>query len=326
MSVPAARSPLAPIARVLAAAMLFGTTGTVLAHAPEAATALSVGAVRLAIGGPLLLVVARWSGATAAGTRSWGRSILAGGVGVVAFQLLYFVATTRTGVALGTVVTIGSGPAFSGLIDWARSRRAPSWGWTAGTACSVVGVAMLAATGDAASVDAAGIVAALGAGLGWASFATISKWQIERGLDSTLSLGTMFTAAAVLCLPLWFTEPAGWLGSARGVVVAVYLGALTLTVAYTLYGHALRRLAAPTVITLTLLEPATAAVLAAVVLHETISAAGWAGIALVLLGLVVTARGATVGGDAAHADPDHRSHPRQHPGGAATDPAGRPRR
>lgn len=275
---------------VLGAAGLFGTTGTVLAHAPQGASALSVGAVRLALGGPLLVLVAFLRTPTSPQLRAFRGSILAGGIGALAFQLLYFVATTRTGVAVGTVTTIGSGPVFSGLIDWTRYRRAPSPAWCVGTVVGVVGVALLAFTGIGSELDALGILAALGSGLGWASFATISKWQIDRGLDPSWSLGTMFTAAAVLALPLWFTESLGWLSTGRGIIVAVYLGVFTLTLAYALYGFALRTLAAPVVITLTLLEPATAAFLAGVVLDESIAALGWFGIAMVLIGLVVASR------------------------------------
>jgi DME family drug/metabolite transporter len=40
------------------------------------------------------------------------------------------------------------------------------------------------------------------------------------------------------------------------------------------------------------LEPITAALLAALVVHEGIRALGWAGVALVVVGLTVTARSA----------------------------------
>jgi DME family drug/metabolite transporter len=47
------------------------------------------------------------------------------------------------------------------------------------------------------------------------------------------------------------------------------------------------------VITLTLLEPITAAALGAIVVHEHIRPIGWVGVGLVLAGLVVTATGAS---------------------------------
>jgi DME family drug/metabolite transporter len=47
---------------VLAAAVLWGTTGTARALAPAGASPLSVGAVRIAVGGAALVAVARLGG------------------------------------------------------------------------------------------------------------------------------------------------------------------------------------------------------------------------------------------------------------------------
>ncbi|MGB2979148.1 MAG: hypothetical protein WBB78_11605, partial [Propionicimonas sp.] len=47
-------------ALVVAAGVLYGTTGTSQAFAPAAAGSLSLGAVRLAVGGTLLAVIGLW--------------------------------------------------------------------------------------------------------------------------------------------------------------------------------------------------------------------------------------------------------------------------
>ena len=277
---------------VLASAALFGTTGTVLVNAPDAADPYSVGAVRLLIGGTTLLVVASRRG-RAALTAPWRRTsvllTVIGAVGVAVFQLGYFLAVERTGVAVGTVATIGSGPVLSGVINAIIHRRPPNQRWLAGTAISVVGVALLGLAGRDNAVDLGGIALAVCAGLGWAVFATAGKHQIDRGVDSTAIMAAMFSGGAVLLSPLLLTHSPSWVLTGSGALVALYLGVVTVGLAYTLYGIALRHLAAPTVITLTLLEPITAALLGAVVVHEGIRAAGWAGIALVLVGLVLTA-------------------------------------
>ena len=282
------RHTLATLA-VLTAALLFGTTGTVLVNAPDSADAISVGVVRLLIGGLTLLAVS----VRAVSSRTltpWRRPLtLVGVAGVACFQLGYFVAVERTGVAVGTVVTIGSGPVLSGVIHAALTRSAPGRRWLAGTALSVVGVALLGLAGTTASADPTGIVLAVLAGLGWAVFATVGKHQIESGIDSTASMAAMFAGAAVALGPLLLWHSPAWVYTGSGALVALYLGVVTVGFAYALYGVALRHLAAPTVITLTLLEPITAAVLGAVVVHEGIRPAGWAGIALVLVGLVLTA-------------------------------------
>ena len=282
----AAPDPFRPraITAALAAALLFGTTGTILVNAPHGADAWSVGCLRLLVGGLTLLAVAR-------GRLVLSRAMVLGAMGVAVFQLGYFLAVERTGVAIGTVVTIGSGPVLTGLIHAVRTRTVPHRSWMVGTALSVAGVALLGAVGRAASADAVGILLAVAAGLGWAVFSTVAKDHITRGHDSTATMATVFCGGSVLLTPFLVWHSPSWVMSTRGATVAVVLGVVTVGLAYTLYGWALRHLPAPTVITLTLLEPVTAALLAAVVVHEGIRPSGWAGVALVLVGLAVTARG-----------------------------------
>ena len=277
---------------VLTSAALFGTTGAVLVNAPSASDSYSVGAVRLLIGGATLAVVAttrrrRQSDGNRSRHTRPTRPILIGALGVAVFQLCYFLAVDRTGVAIGTVATIGSGPMFAGLIATAIDRRAPSARWLAGTGLGTGGVALLGLLGRDATVDLGGIALAFLAGLGWAVFATVGKHEIERGSESTATMAAMFSGGALLLAPLLVWHHANWVASWSGAWVALYLGVATVGLAYTLYGYALRHLTTPTVVTLTLLEPITAATLGAVVVHERILPIGWVGIGLVVAGLTL---------------------------------------
>ena len=80
--------------------------------------------------------------------------------------------------------------------------------------------------------------------------------------------------------------------SPNGIALSLYLGIITIGVVYTCLGWGLRKLPAPTVVTLTLAEPTTAAILATAVLHQSVGMAGWIGIAVVLVALFLTASGA----------------------------------
>ena len=98
--------------QVVLAAICFGTTGTAQALGP-AASPVAVGAARIVLGGALLVAIAR-----AAGIRipRIDRTVLVIAVGVCVYQLSFFAAVKLTGVAVGTVVAIGSGPAAAGLL------------------------------------------------------------------------------------------------------------------------------------------------------------------------------------------------------------------
>jgi DME family drug/metabolite transporter len=115
---------------VLAAAVLWGTTGTAQAFAPEGVQPAVVGAVRLAIGGLALLVLASARGVLR-GLRGW--PIVPTGLAAVcmaAYQVFFFEAVATTGVAVGTIVAIGSAPLFAGGLGFLVRRESPGFdGW-----------------------------------------------------------------------------------------------------------------------------------------------------------------------------------------------------
>ncbi len=278
---------------MLGASALFGTTGTSQALGPSGTTPLGVGAVRLAVGGLALAILAL--AGRPAGGRRWRPhlgALLLGGLAVAAYQLCWFAGLRRTGVALGTLVGIGSGPVFAGMIQLARRRGLPSLAWALGTGLTIAGAALLGGHGEGdAAVDRLGVAFMLGAGLSYAAYAQAAKEAMTSGLDETGAMAGIFGAGAVLLAPLLAVEPLAWLGTGRGALLALHLGLLTIALAYWLYGRGLRRLPVPTVVTLTLAEPLTAAVLAVAVLGERLGRLGWVGAAAVVAGLSLAARG-----------------------------------
>lgn len=92
-------------------------------------------------------------------------------------------------------------------------------------------------------------------------------------------------------LPALAIEPLDWLGTGRGLALALHLGLLTVCLAYWLYGWGLRTLSVPTAMTLTLAEPLTAAVLGVAMLGERLGPIGWLGAGAVAAGLVTAGRG-----------------------------------
>ena len=100
-------------------------------------------------------------------------------------------------------------------------------------------------------------------------------------------MGVLFGAAGLLVLPLVLFVDRHWLTTTRGAAVAVYLALFTVYPAYRLFGHGLRRTPASVATSLTLAEPAVAAVLGVTVLGERLPAASWCGLAVLGLGLVL---------------------------------------
>ncbi len=163
---------------VLLAAVCFGTTGTAQALGPDAAP-VTVGAVRIAVGGLLLLAVAR---AVPAAAAPWPRRELGAiAVAIAVYQLAFFAAVDRTGVAVGTVVALGSAPAIAGVAGRLIDGEPLTGRWAGATALACAGVLLLVLGGGGASVDPVGIMLAVASGTGYATYAVLAKRMLRRG-------------------------------------------------------------------------------------------------------------------------------------------------
>ena len=272
---------------VLIAAVLWGTTGTSQTLIRGTPDPLGVGAVRIALGGVALLLVA-CRGRGFAQERRWSaRPVAFAALGVAAFQLLFFAGVGRAGVAIGTVVAIGSAPAFAGVLGWAVGRERPSGRWAAATAVSVLGAALLIAASAGADGDGAGVALCLGAGASYATYAVASKRLMAAGHPSAAVMAVAFGGGAVLLLPVLVTRDIGWLVDGRGALVALHLGVVTTAIAYLLFGIGLSRIPVAVAATLSLAEPLTASLLGVFFLDERLSAPQWAGAILLLAGLAL---------------------------------------
>jgi DME family drug/metabolite transporter len=276
-----------PHSQVLLAAVLFGTTGTAQALGPRIEP-LAVGASRIAIGATLLTVVALLAKRRRVG--GGPAAVLVGGACVAAFQATFFAAVAETGVAIGTVVAIGSAPAFAGLLAraFAGERLEPRWAMATALACAGVGLLVLGG-GSGGSVSPVGVGLALVSGAGYAGYAVASKRMLAAGGTPEAVMAAVFGTGAMLLLPALALAPAGGLLTPGGAALALYLGAVPTALAYVLFARGLERIGAGETATLTLAEPLTAAALGVLALGERPSVAAAAGAALVLGGLALLA-------------------------------------
>jgi DME family drug/metabolite transporter len=249
---------------------------------------VGVGAARILVGGALLAVVAF---ARRRGTkRRWSaRPVAAAVAGVAVYQLAFFAAVADTGVAVGTIVALGSAPTLAGLFEWTVDRRRPPGRWVAATALACVGVALLVLAGGNADVSAAGVALAVTAGGAYAVYALAAKRLLAAGHAPESVMAAAFGVGALVLLPALIATQPTWLLHADGIALALFLGIIPTAVAYLLFASGLRRLSASETATLTLAEPLTAGVLGAVVLAEPLSGPAVAGAGLVLAGLVALA-------------------------------------
>ncbi|MDT0329603.1 EamA family transporter [Nocardiopsis lambiniae] len=275
---------------ILAAAVLWGTTGTAASLGPAQAPAAAVGATGLVLGGFLLFLTGRgsWSLITRS-DRATRRLLAAGAVAVAGYPLTFYPAVAEAGVAVATVITLGSSPVFSGLLAWWADRRRPDVRWAVATAAAVIGCAVLVlgSEGGADPVRPLGVLAALTAGFSYSAYALIAERLIRGGHGSSPVMGALFLGGGLVALPIVLALGTGWLATASGAAVALYLAVFTVFCAYRLFGRGLRHTPAVVATTLTLAEPAVAALLGVLVLHERLATVSWIGLGVLVVGLAV---------------------------------------
>ena len=205
-------------------------------------------------------------------------------------QLCFFAGVSRTGVAVGTIVGIGSAPVMAGLLEWMVYGQRPERRWMLATTLALIGCVLLILAGSRVDIDPLGVLLAMGAGFSYAVYTMASK-AILPGRSPDAVMAVIFALGAVMLLPTLFFASHRWILEPGGLVIALYLGLVTVALAYILFGRGLAAVTVSTTVTLTLAEPLTAAALGILVLDEELSPAAVVGASLLLAGLLVLIRG-----------------------------------
>jgi DME family drug/metabolite transporter len=252
-------------------------------------SALAVAGYRLAAGGALLLIPLVLSGRPMPRTAAARRRIVAIGGLAALFQASYFTAVSLTSVSLATLVTIGSAPVIVLLVDRAGGRSMVA---TVGLAVLGVGLLVgLPADGLDPATALLGSAFAVAAGAGFAALTLLGARPVP-GLDAVHTTGPAFllgglallAVAAVVGPGVGFTpEPV-----ALGLLLA--FAVLPTAAAYGFFFRGLASSSAAVGAVTALLEPLTAAVLAAVVLGERLGPVGTVGAALIGAAVLLAGR------------------------------------
>ncbi len=222
------------------------------------------------------------------------------GIALAVFQAAYFAAVEATGLAVGTVVTMGAGPVLIAIGARVTMGERLGAGGVPAVAGALAGLLILVLGGDgAATVRPAGVGYALLSAAGCAAM-TLATRRLGRGGGSDPYASTLsaFAVAALCLLPLAVVEGL-WpqvhdLG--RSLWLMGYIAAVPTALAYGLYFAGLAAVRAATASVISLIEPVTAAAIAVLFLGERLTMATAVGTGVLLTAVaalaVTEARGA----------------------------------
>lgn len=276
------------VAAILFASVVWGTTGTAATFAPEVSAA-AIGAAAMGVGGIAQALVAL-RGIRRARAALWDqrRLLVIGALAVAIYPMAFYGSMRLAGVTVGTVITIGSAPILSALIEYVFDRTRLTWRWMIGAFVGLTGMVFIclaenAAQGHAVGGEAVPLGIALGL-LGGLTYALYS-WTARRmmlGIRSPVAMGATFGLGGLLLLPVLIVSGGPFLASWNNAAVGIYMAAVPMFLGYLCFGYGLAHVQASMATTITLLEPVVAAVLAVIIVGERLPLLGWIGVALII--------------------------------------------
>ncbi len=279
---------------VLGAALCFGTTGTTAQIGVPFVSPVAVAAARLLCGAAFLLLFALLSESRKRIYQMPLADLLIAGIGIAIYQLTFFSAVALTGVAISTVTALGCAPTFSAIVAFLLLKERPHKSWYLGTSITVMGIVLVGTANGVDSFNLLGVILAAIAGLGFAIFNVICRRSLEKGASDIWITANTFGIAAIASAPFLFTDELTWLTTRNGILTTLWLGLVTTSVGYILFMFGLKRISSSLAATVVLAEPATATVLAAVVLGEPLIWQSYIGISAVTLGILYISLGRRV--------------------------------
>lgn len=283
----------AGIAAIILASFLWGTTGVSATFAPDV-SAIAIGAAAMGFGGLLQAAIAITPIRRSLGAfRQQWHLLLLGAVAVAVYPLAFYGSMRLAGVTIGTVVSIGTAPVLSAIIEIIMDGARMTLRWLSGAVLGLTGIALLSLSGGTEQIAAAdtsatltGVILGLLAAFTYALYSWAARRLMQRNIPSRAAMGGIFGIGGLLLMPVLALYGAPFLDSWQNAAVGIYMACVPMFMGYVCFGYALARIPASTATTITLLEPVVAAALAAIIVGEQLTAAGWAGVALIFTCLV----------------------------------------
>lgn len=288
-------SSVGGVALVSLAGVLWGTSGTAQYLGAAGLSPFWVGAAQLVVAS-LFLLAGLWRSLRRSPQRLVLRPRDAGlrwswfawaALGIGGYSVFFYAGIQLAGVGVGTAVAIGSSPIWAGLLQALVLRAPLSPLWWVGTLVSVAGgAAMVMGQGSGGTVSWPGLGMCLLAGLSYAGYALINKRLVSHMSPKVVNF-YVFAAAALFALPVAWLQAGVPQWTLPAVLVVVYLGLVVSGIAHLLFSIGLRHISGPTGVTLSLVEPVAAFLLAVWIVGEHQPLAAWLGLLAVLAGLMV---------------------------------------
>ncbi|MDH2429159.1 EamA family transporter [Sphaerisporangium sp. TRM90804] len=269
------------------------------------------GALALGVAWPLLR--GRGASSLVEQVRRAPMRLVATGAGMALYQTAYFAAVGSAGVAIATVVTLGSGPVLVALGSrlWLGERLGGRGVLVVASALAGLVLMVLgggAATGPAAGRPGAGVALAVLSAVAYAATTLLTRSVMGRapatpltrgdraqgGQDDPLGSALVGFVVGTLCL-LPFALVSGLLPGrgdpATVVAMLAYLGLVPSALAYGLFFTGLRAVTATTASVVALVEPLAAAAIAVGFLGERLTVPGLLGAVVLLAAVLVLSAG-----------------------------------
>lgn len=283
------------VSAILFASLLWGTTGTAASFAPTV-NPLAIGSFSMGVGGLMLAILGvKNLRHDAKCLLKEGKLLCIGAIALAVYPLAFYSSMRLSGVAIGTVISIASAPFFVALIECLFSKQNNiDRRWVLSLFIGSVGIVLLASSetnlteqtlDDSSKVI--GIALGFIAGLAYALYSWAAKGLINRGISSKSAMGSIFGIGAILLIPILVLNSNDLFATPINTAVVLYIAVIPMFIGYICFGYGLNTIHASKATLLTLFEPAVAAVFAVVVVGESISVLGWAGVVLIMLCLLL---------------------------------------
>jgi inner membrane transporter RhtA len=233
----------------------------------------SSGTVFLRMGFAALILLLFWRPRLREYRRADYLLVLLFGLTVAAMNASFYAAIAR--IPLGIATTLEFVGPLGVAIAASRRRRDLLW-----VGLAAAGVALLAPIGKS-TLDPLGIVFALLAGAGWATYILLNV-RIGRAFTGGNGLALSMGVAALVFSPFGVTSGGGMLLNPNILLVGVGVAVLSTVIPFSLELEALRRLPARVFGVLMSLEPAIAALIGFLVLREAIQVRGLIALTLIM--------------------------------------------